>query len=238
MADKTGITFGSFHTYTDWGLRLKKIDLGTPEPVTEYIKIPGMNGLLDLTESQYGGITYGMRTLQFYFDVRNNSYTDWCMITSEIMSVIQGKKLKIILDTDPNYYYKGRCTVRTAKQNAIISSIEIECYCEPYKYSVKASDEPWQWDPFSFRDGLAQNTSNIIIDSTEKWQGIVIYGHDFNDIPIITVSSPMTVKFDRTEYFFSTGEHTMYGVGLQAGKNIIYVKGKGTISIHAEGGRL
>lgn len=59
----TGVTFGNYHSYKAWGLKLKEIKIGLPEVKTSYVEVPGMNGSLDLTEATFGGVTYGMRTL-------------------------------------------------------------------------------------------------------------------------------------------------------------------------------
>ncbi len=51
-----GITFDETHSFRDWGLRLKKIVIGIPKAKTEYVSVPGMNGDLDLSEAQNGGV--------------------------------------------------------------------------------------------------------------------------------------------------------------------------------------
>ena len=51
-----GITFDETHSFRDWGLRLKKIAIGIPKAKTEYVSVPGMNGDLDLSEAQNGGV--------------------------------------------------------------------------------------------------------------------------------------------------------------------------------------
>ena len=80
----TGVTFGTNHSYKAWGLKLKEIKIGLPEVKTSYVEVPGMNGSLDLTEATFGGVTYGMRTLEFSFDARNCSYTDWASLVTAI----------------------------------------------------------------------------------------------------------------------------------------------------------
>ena len=95
-----------------------------------------MNGSLDLTEATFGGVTYGMRTLEFSFDARNCTYKDWSSLISTIAAAIHGQKLPIMLDTDPNYRYTGRCELNTQKTNEVLAQIVITCTCDPYKRSV------------------------------------------------------------------------------------------------------
>ena len=85
-----GIVFDETHSFRDWGLKLKKIEIGIPKAKTEYVSVPGMNGDLDLTEAQNGGIKYEMRELKFTFGVRNCSYEKWSGLISQIASDIQG----------------------------------------------------------------------------------------------------------------------------------------------------
>lgn len=37
----TGIKFGEYHSYEEWGLKLSKITIGLPDPKTVLIDIPG-----------------------------------------------------------------------------------------------------------------------------------------------------------------------------------------------------
>ena len=55
----TGVSFNGTHSYDDWGLKLKNVEIDLPEAKTVYVDVPGMNGSLDLTEAQNGGIVYG-----------------------------------------------------------------------------------------------------------------------------------------------------------------------------------
>ena len=120
-----GITFDETHSFRDWGLRLKKIVIGIPKAKTEYVSVPGMNGDLDLSEAQNGGVKYEMRTLKFTFGARNCSYERWSGLLSQIASDLQGISKRIILDTDKGYYYTGRCEIETEKNNDVTAEIVI-----------------------------------------------------------------------------------------------------------------
>ena len=61
----TGIKFGEYHSYEEWGLMLISITIGLPEPKTVLIDIPGGDGVLDLSESLTGRMQYGTRKLEF-----------------------------------------------------------------------------------------------------------------------------------------------------------------------------
>ena len=96
----TGVSFDGAHSYNDWGLKLKSVSIGVPKAKTVYVSVNGMNGSLDLTEAQNGGVVYEMRTLKFTFDARDCSYIRWTGLISRIARAIEGKERRIILDVD------------------------------------------------------------------------------------------------------------------------------------------
>lgn len=235
---KSGVSFDGVHSYAEWGLRLQQITIGTPEAKTVYIDIPGMDGCLDLTEAQNGGVRYGMRTLEFVFDARHCTYMQWTGLVSRIARDLQGKKKKIILDIDSDYYYYGRCHIDTSKSNAASAEIVISCDCDPYKLSVLSSDEPWKWDTFSFIDGVIRFTKDIEISSPDDWQEVRIDGWAHNEILKIISSADMELKCRDSTYQIVMGENTMYDVEILEGKNSLYFKGNGTITIVYRGGMI
>ena len=60
-----GVTFGTKHSYRDWGLLLKSRPvISPPSPKTVYVDIPGSNGVIDLTESLTGDVKFDNRTIK------------------------------------------------------------------------------------------------------------------------------------------------------------------------------
>ena len=131
----TGVTFNGYHSYDDWGLKLKEIQIEVPEAKTEYIELQGVDGDIDLTEIRNDGVKYGMRSLVFVFNAPHSSYEKWAAILSEVAYVVEGKSLEIVIDEDSSYTYTGRGHITTAKENTVNSEIEIACYCQPMKTS-------------------------------------------------------------------------------------------------------
>lgn len=137
MAVMKGVKFGTTnnykHSYTDYGLLLTGFDLGTPEPKTETVDVPGMDGVLDLT-GVLGTLRYKQRTLSFDFKLLKNS--GYMTVFKNIMADIHGKKLNVILDDDSDYYYYGRCTVDSFKSNKFTGTITINVLADPYKTAI------------------------------------------------------------------------------------------------------
>lgn len=135
MPDTTGVTFGDYHSYKSWGLRLKEYTKGFPSVPTDYlIDVPGRDGPLDVMEGIFGKVVYGQRELKFVFGVRNCTYANWETLLTTIATAIHGQRLHITPDTDPDYYYVGRCEVSTEKSNSVSAQITVTCTCDPYKY--------------------------------------------------------------------------------------------------------
>ncbi len=233
-----GITFDETHSFLDWGLKLKKIVIGIPKAKTEYVSVPGMNGDLDLSEAQNGGIKYEMRELKFTFGIRNCSYERWSGLLSQIASDLQGVSKRIILDTDKGYYYTGRCEIETEKNNDVTAEIVISCKCEPYKISVDSSDEPWKWDTFSFINGVIRNTSDITISSGSGWQKVTLDGWVHNETLRIVSNAEMKVRYRNSTYTIYTGENIMYDIVLYKGVNDLYFQGTGKVTLIHRGGML
>ena len=238
MAKKTGVMFGEVHSWNDWGLRLKEIHIGLPKVKTDYLNVPGMNGSLDLTEVQNGGVKYGNRELEFKFDARNCGYQRWSNLISKISSDVHGQKKRIILDTDPGYYYLGRCSLDTEKTNEVLAEIVISCDCDPFKIDVSALNEPWVWDTFDFEDGVIRKTSEIAINSPSGWQEVRIDGWIHNEVLRIITDKEMVMKFEEKEYLLEVGENKVYEAEIREGKNFLYFKGTGNILILQIGGMI
>ena len=233
-----GITFGEKHSFQDWGLKLKGVSIGIPKAKTEYVSVPGMNGDLDLTEAQNGGVKYEMRELKFTFGVRNCSYEKWSTLVSQVASDIQGAEKRIILDTNKDYYYVGRCQVDTTKSNDVTAEIVVTCTCEPYKISVVSSDEPWKWDTFNFINGIIRGTSDITIDAASTWQKIVLAGWVYNETLRIVSNADMKIKYRNSYYSIYAGENIMYDMVLYNGTNELYFQGTGKVTLIHRGGML
>ncbi len=129
-----GVTFGDKHTYRAWKLLLKSNPvISSPKPKTKIILVPGTNTVIDLTESLTGGeVKYEPRTIQCEFYVMGGR-SKWPAVYTAILNEIHGKKLKIIMDDDPNYYYFGRVAIDDFKSDKTAASIVITAEVEPYK---------------------------------------------------------------------------------------------------------
>ena len=228
-----GVQFGDYHSYEDWGLLLVQKTIGAPEPKTETVDVPGMDGVLDLTES-LGLVRYSNRELKFRFKVidRGRFHSVYTLVAT----YLHGKKRQIIIDDDPNYFYVGRCVMGDLQPGKIQAYIDVTVDAEPYKYETDAivPTGNWQWNPFSFRDGITYNTEYTISGTQE----ITLANRGMRVSPTFTLSAPMTISFEGVTYSLPAGETTVYDILLDRGGNVLTVTGDGTLTAWYRGGAL
>ena len=97
-----GVTFADkIHTERDWGLKLLSVYIPMPAPKTQLVDIPGGDGNIDLTEIN-GRPAYSDRQgVELVFDLMDGDYKIWFMKYSEFAKEVHGKKVKMILDDEP-----------------------------------------------------------------------------------------------------------------------------------------
>lgn len=144
------ITFGEKNTYADWHIVPEiRPAIAPPEPKFIYDDIPGANGSLDLTTSLTGLVNYNDRSGTISFIVLNG-YGAWYERYTEIMQYLGGKKMRMILSDEPDFYYMGRYNVNAWTSDQHWSKIDIDYRVEPFKYSVLEESKD-----FSLTNGTA-----------------------------------------------------------------------------------
>ena len=231
----SGIMIDDKHTERDWGLIWTDVEIESPEEQRKYITIPGRDGVLDLTEALKNGVRYGNRSVTNTFILPDRNIKLWHDTFSEIQNYCHGKIRKIYLDSDPFYFYRGRVSVSSAREDAIHSSITITCNAEPYKYERTSSIEPWLWNTFSFKEGIIRNYKDISVNGSRT---VTIRGREQRVIPIIDVSTAMSVEWAGKTYNLNAGKNKIYEIELGPGDNKLVFKGKGTVTIDYRGGSL
>lgn len=112
----SGVRFGDLHSFDDLNLFLAtRPDLGSPEPKTNVVEVPGMDGVIDMTEANSGEVRFSNRTMRFEFsqmvDVEEQE-----SFKATIMNKLHGRYFdRIILDESPEWFYSGRCSVSFEK---------------------------------------------------------------------------------------------------------------------------
>lgn len=132
-----GVKIGDWHSYSAWGLWLKKVPkIPPPEPQTHEVEILGVNGTLDLMPRLVGGVRYKDREIEIELSAFATA-ADWVDKETDLVNKIHGQRLRVVFDQDPNYYYYGLVTVGDTKHQGLnLVTVKISVLAQPYKVSL------------------------------------------------------------------------------------------------------
>lgn len=205
-----GIIFGSLHSYRDLRLILESKEMGAPEVKVNKIDIPGADSALDLTDF-FGEPKYDDVKHKFQFTSIEPQETFLTQF-SEIKNAIHGKKVRIILDDDPSFFYTGRCFVSSFTNDKGIGTVSVECECEPYKYK------------------LAKTTVSKAVNGTEV---ITLTNGRKRAVPEISITADASLNIVFQTYNIwdlGSGSYTLPDLELTEGENTVTVTGVGNIT--------
>lgn len=140
------------HTYTDGHLVQQSVEVSPAVVKTNFVDIPGKNGFVDLTEAIAGEPQYQSRTIKWIFAILPDYLSEKQAIIDYVMN-INGLSCYIVLDSDTDYYYKGRVSVDSVKSDGQLQTIEVSAYCEPYAYGFMWDEEislNTNWQSYQF----------------------------------------------------------------------------------------
>lgn len=210
------VYFGDKHSFDDWKLARIYKEIQLPQPKISKIELDGADGDIDLSEVLCGEINFKNRVITFEFEMLDD-YSNFYDRIREIANYLHGRKLKIILTDDPDYYYIGRCAIDEWSSDKRIGKIVIKCDCEPWKYS------------------LEETVFTRNINGTEI---VEIIGKRQTVCPIIKTTSDMIITFENEEYSITTGECQILNIQIREGLNKFKISGNGTITIKYQEGEL
>lgn len=219
------------NTWDDWHLiPSSRPSVALPEPNTNYVDIPFRDGSLDISEAVTGYMTYKDRSGSWEFYIAND-YHNWVELKQEITNYLHGRKMFVVLEDDPGFFYEGRLKVDEFKSQKVNSTITIGYVLKPYKRLMD-----WIWDSFNFE---TDSTTDMIECSCP---GVVeITGGRMRVTPSISTEvSGITVSLNGGEdVLLLPGKNEMTGMILQEGENTLEFKGaQGTVSINYVRGEL
>lgn len=153
---------GVRNTWEHWRLiPTSRPGFAPPKTKTKYISVPGSDTDIDMTEAIKGYPVYQNRTGSFEFIVDNMGTTQTRAETHEfwywdMLTFLNGKRAKAILEDDPCHYYEGRFSVSGYSPESHWNKVTIGYDVAPYKLRITSTVEPWLWDPFNFNIGVFQ----------------------------------------------------------------------------------
>ncbi len=213
-----GIKFGDYHSYDDFHLILASKEIGAPSVKTRKIEIEGADGDLDLTDF-FGEPKYENVTHKFTFSTMEQ-LMQFLNQFSIIKNALHGKKMRIILDDDPSFFYVGRLHVSSFTYEKGIGTVNIEADCEPYKYKLAKT----------VVSKAVSGTQTITLTNSRK--------RAVPEISIETAGSLNIVYQQSNIWDLGSGSYTLPELELVHGENSVTVTGTGTITFTWQEGSL
>lgn len=216
-----GVVMNGFHTFEDFGLSWLQggFELSEPEIQTHYVEVEGMDGSLDLTENLSGRPVYKNRTLKLTFDSPAGTYESYSALCSKIDRCLHGRRCRIVLDTDPDWFYLGRGKWSHTKDADGVETHVFTATVDPYKYYKDMTDLTVNVD----------GTADVVLENSMAPATLLF----------TTADQGMTVQQGSAEYSILPGTNMeIYGITLLEGSNVLTITGTGTVTIRYQEGIL
>lgn len=211
-----GITFGEYHSYDDFKLLLLEgKEIGSPAVKENKIDVPGADSALDLTDF-FGEPKYEDVRHKFPF-AAIVPHSEFPSLFSTIKNAIHGKKLRVILDDDPAFYYVGRIHVSGFTSEKNVGMVTVECDCEPYKYKLQPT---------------------IVMVTVNGSKTVTLTNSRKRAVPEVTSTAAMTLAFGSSTWTLGAGTFTLPELELVEGANAITLTGTGTVTFVWQEGAL
>ena len=210
------IRFGTKWARADYGLIVAPYAIPMPEPQTNFVEIPGRDAALDLSEA-FGTVRYTDRIIPLTLYAR----APFDSLISAFAADVHGRRMNVIFDRDPTYYYDARVTLEDVERHAGYCELSLKCRTKPYKmehYETTITVLP---------------TGSATVTLTNTRMPVV---------STITVSAEMTLTFTLTgkDYIvnLSVGTHVIPSLVLMEGDTEIGITGTGSITFTYRKGAL
>ena len=202
-----------FNTWYDLHFIVTAKTIPDAEPKTNYVKLDGMNGSLDLSEALTEEITYDDRTISATFWTDYGTRNDREVLLRKITASLHGKKIKIIEPDDINHYFYGRVKIKDDKTNNLAyATFTIEAICEPWRYA------------------LEETVRRVDVNSTVATE-VVINNNGVKTLsPVITVTGSANIIYNGVTTALTEGTYKVSDIKLRQGVNIIGVSGNGSVT--------
>lgn len=212
-----GIYFGDYYT-NDHDLILTDVDISFPTPKRTTIEIEGRDGVLDLTQALTSEIKYEMRDVSFEFEFKGSIDT-YDEMRAEIAAAIHGQYLKVIQDSEPDYYWDAFVEVDDFALDKRLGKLSVSCEAYPYKYK------------------LSETTVELTL--TEE-TSITLSNEQMPAIPTIVTDGEINIVCGDNSYTLSEGEWIATDLTLAAGETewTITPTDSATVTITYQEGRL
>ena len=205
-----GITFGNLHSFNDLRLILTSKEIGSPEIKVRKIDIEGADSAIDYTDF-FGEPKYSDVPHKYNFTTIVHQ-AEFLSLFSTVKNALHGKKMRIVLDDDPLFYYVGRLNVSSFTNEKNIGIVSVEADCEPYKYKLA-------------------KTVVSVAGGTEAQIVTLVNGRK-RAVPEVNITSEGSIRIEYQGvniWDLGGGSYTLPELELVEGENHVTVTGTGTV---------
>lgn len=206
-----GITFGVYHSWRDLHLILQPgKEIASPAVKVKKIDVEGADSALDYTD-YFGEPKY--EDLKHKFDFETIvPQSQLLALFSTVKNALHGKKMRIVLDDDPLFYYLGRLHVSNLTVEKAVGKLSIEAECEPYKYK------------------LEKTVVTQVVDGTVDVNLTNLRKRAVPEVLIETDGAIQIVFQQGNVWDLGSGSYTLPELELAEGDNIVTLTGTGTVT--------
>lgn len=208
---KRFILFDKYNTAYDWGLLLTAKAVTDPTPKTNYQKLDGASGSLDLSEALTGEVTYDDRTLTASFSLSEGTRQEREAVLRKVVAALHGRKVRIVEPDDPEHYLVGRVNIMGSTNGPAYATLDVEAVCEPWRYAVNESE----------RRVVVQNNSTDVVICNTGTKTVC---------PVIIVTGTVSITDNGVTTELPEGSYKITDIRLKTGANVISVAGTGTVT--------
>lgn len=205
-----GVTFGNLHSYRDLKLLLNSKEIGSPEVKVRKIDIEGADSSLDLTDF-FGEAKFENVVHKFQFSTIVPQ-AQFLSLFSTVKNALHGKKMRVILDDDPLFYYVGRCSVSGFTNEKNVGMVSVECDCEPYKYKAEKT----------VVKATVADSATVTLNNSRK-----------RAVPEVVVATSGSIRIEyqgSNIWDLGSGSYTLPELELVEGANAVKLTGTGTVT--------
>lgn len=207
-----GAKFGDKLSFEDYEAIMNYARILPPSVKENYVDIAGGDSSIDLTEA-VGGVVYDDGEIDFKFTLKD------FMLKEQMKNDLHGKRMQIVLEREPDFYYDGRVRCTKDEWNKGLYELHFTARVKPYKYEV--------------REYLHIETINSLKDKK-----IYIENKRMPVMPRITVTGTLYVIYEGMKYTFKDGAYQFPEFTFFEGRNSMSIHGNGTIKFEFRRGQL
>ncbi|EOS75662.1 MAG: hypothetical protein OSJ60_02005 [Lachnospiraceae bacterium] len=205
-----GAVLGSKHSREDYNAVMNYARITPPSVKENYVDIAGGDSSIDLTEA-VGGVVFEDGKISFKF-------TLFCEKDKDRMkNDLHGKRLKITLEREPDFYYEGRLSFTGESMLGTLYELNLDARVKPYKM---------------------ENQITIHEEEINAPKDILLINERMPAMLTITARGNIKVTYEGNSYELKTGIYEIPEITLRDGLNRLHVSGDGSVRLEYRKGRI